>query len=101
MAKENKRTSALEDVQLDELALLALVPVVIGIIVYGLFQAIEALTGAEEGQGVAVAGFTTVLTSLIVTAAIGAARRREEKERWEQQRDLLNQLSDWLRDEYA
>ena len=98
MAKEHKRTSALEDVQLDELALLALFPALVGIGLYGLFLALETLTGTEVvEQSVAVAGFATVLTSLIVTAAIGAARRREEKERWEQQRALLNQLSDWLR----
>ena len=97
MAKKHKKTSALGDVQLDEWGLLALMPVVVGIVVYGLFRVLEALTGAEVEQGVAIAAFTTVLTSLIATATIEAARRREEKERWEQQRALLNQLSDWLR----
>ena len=47
-------------------------------------------------QSLALAGLT-VLTSLIVTAFKEAVYRREEKERWEQQRALLNQLSDWLR----
>ena len=47
MAKEHKRTSALEDIQLDELALLGLFPALVGVGLWGLFEALEALTGTE------------------------------------------------------
>ena len=98
MAGKHKRASQRQEhPPWDDLAQLALIPVGVGAGLYILFGIVGAPTGTEGGQGFAVAGFLTVLTSLIVTAFKEAVYRREEKERWEQQRALLSQLSEWLR----
>ena len=98
MAGKHKKTSQQQEhAPWDELAQMALIPVGVGAGLYILFEIVGAPTGIEGGQGFAVAGFMTVLTSLLVTAFKEAVYRREEKERWEQQRAVLSQLSDWLR----
>ena len=98
MAGKHKRTSQRQEhPPWDELAQMTVIPAMVGAGVYSLLEIVASETGTEGGQSLAVAGFLTVLTSLIVTAFKEAVYRREEKERWEQQRAVLNQLSDWLR----
>ena len=85
-----------EQHQLDDLAHLALIPVLAGGGVYGLFEFAKAL-GMEVGDTVAIAGFTALLTGIAVNALKESANRREEKRRWEEQRDLLRDIRDRLR----
>ncbi len=96
MSEEREASERQKRSQMDEVTQFALLPVLCGGGVYGLFEAVGSLTGTKIDQSVAVAGFTTVLASLVMNAFKEAVYRKEEQARWKEQRDLLEAIRDRL-----